>query len=177
VSSIFDSLLAPAPGRRALEPKPSVERETDISAPIPHAVSDPMSKLDLPGTAADFAALAGGEARSLKPTPFPFKLASSRVSDAAGVATVPFGQPPIGFYWRIERIGVKGAGSATVYVGGVSDSNFMDFTTTASQDIADEASPIYVPSGQDFDVRFSGAGVGTLCTVTVQGTAEPTSGQ
>lgn len=175
MSSLFDGLFAPAPGRRALDPAPRPRRRLDIGSPPTRTVSDPEGKLDLPGTAADFASINGARP-TLRPAAFPFKLASSRVSDAAGVASVPFGQPPIGFYWRVERISVKGAGSAAVYVGQIADDNVMDFTTSATQDIADESSPIFVPSGQDFTVRFTGAGVGTLCTAAVQGTAVPTEG-
>lgn len=126
----------------------------------------PDSKLDLPATAADFGVSVGAQRK------YRFLNASQAVSNAAGTATISFGAPPIGYYWLIERINVKGAGTVQVYVGGVADVNIADFTSAGTQDVADENSDIFVPIGQEFSLVFTGAGVGTLCTARIQGIAE-----
>lgn len=136
----------------------------------------PNTKLDLPGTGAEFAELSGLSKEAiaqLDPKPFSFRSSGTAISNAAGVATIDFGEPPIGWEWRVERLGVKGAGTATVYVGAVQDNQFSDFTPTATQDIADEASPIWVPAGENLLVQFTGAGVGTICVAIAQVRAIP----
>lgn len=127
----------------------------------------PDNKLDLPATAADFGASVGGANQN----EFRFRNAIQAAASAGGTAVCDFGMPPIGYYWMIERIVVKGAGTVNVYIAGVADVNIADFTAAGSGDVADEASPIFVPIGQDFSVVFTGAGAGTLCTATVQGKA------
>lgn len=85
----------------------------------------------------------------------------------AGTATIEFAGPTVGFAWLVERIAVQGAGAAAVYVGAVDDAGFVDFTPTATQDIADNNSPIYVPGGTPLIVQFTGAGVAN-CRVGLQ---------
>ena len=96
----------------------------------------------------------------------------SGVASAAGDATIEAGGPTQGFAWMVERIAVRGGGSATVYVGqsGVvpSDKDFVDFTPSGTSDVADENSPIYVNGGQTLIVVFAGAGASTVCKVNTQ---------
>jgi hypothetical protein len=139
---------------------------------LAYAESD--TKLDLPSTGSDFAALAGDRnAIGLTPRPYSFKSSASGYSSATGVATITIGIPPGGYEWRIERMVVVGAGTARVYVGAVQSSDEVDFTIAGAEDVSDEKSAIFVPSGVNLIVQFTGAGAGTLCTVSYQGTAIP----
>lgn len=97
-----------------------------------------------------------------------FSTFKSEVADAAGRAVVNLGAPPLGFSWLVERITVRGGGTAQVYVGKEEDSGFRDYSNNATFDVADENSPIYTPGGQDFLVVFAAAGAGTVCKVTIQ---------
>lgn len=97
-----------------------------------------------------------------------FRAAISDIASAAGALTLQLGSPGAGYAWLVERIGVKGGGSCTFYVNAVTDANIVDYTPSATFDIADENSPIYVPGGQPFIAVFSGAGASTVCVVTFQ---------
>jgi hypothetical protein len=101
-----------------------------------------------------------------------FRGYASIAASAAGDATVDCGGPTIGFAWLVERVAVRGGGTATVYVGqtGVvpSDRDFVDFTPSGTADVADENSPIYVPGGGTLLVVFAGAGALTVCKVNTQ---------
>lgn len=97
-----------------------------------------------------------------------FRGYATQVADAAGAATVDCGAPTLGFCWMVERIAVRGGGTATVYVGRVDDTGFVDYTPAATSDVADESSPIYVPGGQNLYVVFTGAGAATVCKVNTQ---------
>jgi len=101
-----------------------------------------------------------------------FRGYASIAASAAGDATVDCGGPAIGFAWMVERMAVRGGGTATVYVGqaGVtpSDKDFVDFTSAATIDVADENSPIYVPGGGELLVVFAAAGALTVCKVNFQ---------
>src|SRR5690349_20035472 len=105
----------------------------------------PASKLGLPATAADFGASVG----RVDQRQFRFRNAIQAAASAGGTAVCDFGMPPIGYYWLIERIVVKGAGTVNVYIAGVADVNIADYTASGSGDVADESSPIFVPIGQD----------------------------
>ena len=97
-----------------------------------------------------------------------FRTAASSVANAAGAATISLSGPSVGFAWLVERVTVVGGGTATIYVGSVSDAGFADYSPAATSDVADENSPIYVPGGQPFIVVFAGAGASTVCKITVQ---------
>jgi hypothetical protein len=136
----------------------------------------PATKLDLPGTGQEFADLAGINPTDLiSGRAFYLRDARQVAASAAGVATLDFGEPPTGYYWMVERLVVKGAGIATVYIGNISDLTMSDFTPTAAQDVADESSPIYIENGANLLVQFTGAGAGTICTATVQIREIPTA--
>lgn len=94
--------------------------------------------------------------------------AKEGVSDASGDLTLNLGSPGVGFAWLIERISVTGGGACDFYVQDVQPQYLVDYTATATKDIADEFSAIYVPGGQGFIAVFSGAGNGTKCTVRFQ---------
>jgi hypothetical protein len=79
----------------------------------------------------------------------------------------------MGYYWDIERIGIIGAGSAVLYVGTVQDAQVADVSRVATKDIADEESLVFVPPGEELIIVFTGAPVGTLCSVRTQGWAVP----
>lgn len=97
-----------------------------------------------------------------------FIAATQGTADAAGECTLAFGAPSVGYAWLIERLAVVGDGAATFYVNSVDDVNIVDYTPSATLDIADESSPIYVPGGQFFICVFTGAAVGTVCTARMQ---------
>jgi hypothetical protein len=101
-----------------------------------------------------------------------FRGYASIAASAAGDATVDCGGPALGFAWLIERIAVRGGGTATIYAGTtgapVSDSQFVDYTPAATIDVADENSPIYIPGGFNLLVVFAGAGALVVCKVNTQ---------
>lgn len=79
-------------------------------------------------------------------------------------------QPGTGFL--IERISVN-SNSATpttarVYVGSPEPQNEMDLTLAGNEDVADEASPIYVPAGATFTIVWTGGSAGANYTARVQ---------
>jgi hypothetical protein len=134
------------------------------------------TKLDLPITGTDFARLDSrnaGEYNSLRPRPYRSLGSATATADAAGAATVAIGIPPSGYQWHIERMTVTAGGTARVYVGPAQSNNLADFTPLGTEDVSDNASPIFVPAGQQAIVVFSGAGAGTICVVTYQVLAEP----
>lgn len=97
-----------------------------------------------------------------------FIAAAVDTADAAGVADVVFSGPSVGYAWLIERITVLGAGTCDLYDNEVLDVNLVDTTASATKDIADEFSPIYIPGGHVFIGHFTGAGAGTVCKVRIQ---------
>lgn len=132
-------------------------------------IYDVNAKLDLPGTLEEFVALGDAPRAALEvPSGLRDKMAEERAADAAGVALIPFGVPPIGWAWLIERIVVIGGGQVRVYVGGLQVNNVVDLSATGSADVADEASPIFVRSGEPVAVEFSGAAVGLICAANMQ---------
>lgn len=97
-----------------------------------------------------------------------FIAAAQAVADASGDAEIALGSPGVGFAWLVERISVTGGGAADFFVLDTQPQNLVDYTSTATKDIADQFSPIYVPGGQHFIAVFSGAGADTICTVRFQ---------
>jgi hypothetical protein len=81
--------------------------------------------------------------------------------------------PSDGYGYLVERISVtasNGTPVARVYVGSASAQNEMDFTAAGAEDVADENSPIYVPSGSTLTVVWTGGGMTNqvVCTMRVQ---------
>lgn len=145
---------------------PAAPAKTGANSPPPL----PNSKLDLPGTLAEFQALDGasGAAGTVGLRPFKKKQTAEAIADGAGEARCSFGAPFIGWTWEIERMVVLGAGSVRVYVGGEQNSRVVDLTASGSADVADENSTIYVEEGEIVLVVFSGVTPGVLCTANAQ---------
>lgn len=97
-----------------------------------------------------------------------FRAYGSVPATAAGAATIEFSGPTTGFTWLVERIVAQGGGSASFYINAVTDEGFCEYTPSATLDVADENSPIYVPGGQKFIAVFAGAGALTVCKVGIQ---------
>jgi hypothetical protein len=100
--------------------------------------------------------------------------AASGAADATGAMEAVL-QAPTDRVWEIERITVSTnanvAASASVYVGTADPANLADFTPAGNGDVADETNPIRVAAGQVLRVRWTGANVGAVGTVRIQGRA------
>jgi hypothetical protein len=91
----------------------------------------------------------------------------------AGVMQVVLDPPPVGFVYKVERIGISVVGSvnpttATVYVDSVSPQNQADYSSNGNQDQADEQNPILVPGGKALIIVWSGASNGAMGFARIQ---------
>lgn len=135
----------------------------------PNPVYSPDTKLDLPGTLSEFAALDAVAPLSIPALkPYREKTSSDTISDGATPTIVNLGAPSIGWHWLIERLVVIGGGTVVVYVGGISQSHAVDLTSSGTADVADENSPILANGGEAVQVVFTGAAAGVLCTANMQ---------
>lgn len=82
--------------------------------------------------------------------------------------------PDAGYGYLIERVYVftnsTTAAEARAYVGAEAAQNAMDLSLNGNEDVADENSPIYVPTGVQFQVIWSGitvpaGGLEAVCRV------------
>jgi len=93
------------------------------------------------------------------------------MADATGRAFVTF-YPSFDEDWYVERITANNDGVLTpdvfVYVGSIAPANLKDFSDGLLTNIADEASPIYVPGGSVLVLLWTGATVGSICTANIQ---------
>lgn len=114
-------------------------------------------------------------AQSARPTPRvkqddrPMFEGKQGVADAGGICRITFDGPRTGFFWFIDRISIEGGGSFELFRGQDAPANRVDFTANGTDNIADQAQPIYIPGGTPVVAKFSGAGAGTVCTVNLQG--------
>jgi hypothetical protein len=91
--------------------------------------------------------------------------------DGTGAGTLSFDGPPTGFAWYVERIYADGgAGTVTIYKGKVQGSNIKDFSPSANKSSLDQASPIFVPPGTEFNIVFAGgtANYAAQCNLQVR---------
>jgi hypothetical protein len=95
---------------------------------------------------------------------------SQGVADATGLCSVSVDGPKQGFYWLMGRFTVDApAGTCEVYVGDPNDVlNLADWTANAVKAVADNSTPIYVPSGTAVTFLFRGVGASAVCRVTGQ---------
>lgn len=93
-------------------------------------------------------------------------------ADAAGVATLELGAPPLESWWLIGRIVVRtnsaAATEARVFVGEVVDTNEEDATPSGNLDSADYPRGLYVAGGALLIVQWTGAAVGDQCYASAQ---------
>ena len=93
-------------------------------------------------------------------------------ADAAGVATLELGSPPLESWWLIGRLVVRtnsaAATEARVFVGEVVDTNEEDATPSGNLDAADYPQGLYVAGGALVIVQWTGASVGAICYASAQ---------
>ena len=91
---------------------------------------------------------------------------------AGGVCTATFDNVETDQQWLIERIAISNTSSnrtlCSVYDAGVSPQNLRDYSKFGNSDIADENSPIVIPSGSQCVVQWSNCNNGDVGTVTIQ---------
>lgn len=113
-----------------------------------------------------------------------------REFDVQGTITIPAGgarnlrfDGPYGGDWFIRRaiFARDGAGTGetvSVFVGSVDNAGVRDSTVAgATPAVADEASPIRVPTSTPFFARVEGGTSGDVWTVTMQMSADETAGE
>jgi hypothetical protein len=91
---------------------------------------------------------------------------------AGDVCQVEFEQVPLDELWLIERTVVQctstGATVAHLYQDVVDDLRVLDGTRVGNFDVADNASPLLLPSGSTLLVEWKGADDGAIGTALVQ---------
>ena len=93
----------------------------------------------------------------------------------AGVAEVSLALPPQGKVYLVQRIAISTNSSAattcSVYVGAPGDlsaPNLIDYSYDGNTDIADENSPILIPSGQTLTLVWASMSAGAVASARVQ---------
>lgn len=104
----------------------------------------------------------------------PLSESASGIADATGTARVSLGPLRSFETWNIASTTVANTGTALVptvklYRGAEAPSRLIDGTFTGTLDTTDIAYKLR--SGDKVVAVFTGASVGTQCTVTVEGTA------
>lgn len=93
-------------------------------------------------------------------------------TEEAGEATITLGAPPQGYAFEVEIIDIWSdstqATTASVYLGSAAPQNEVDYSSNAGHDIAYETPAIYVPSGQQLLIVWSGLSAGANCTARIQ---------
>lgn len=97
-------------------------------------------------------------------------------ANSSGVAVTSFGPCAEGFCWYVERISFHAPTAGTVAHVLVQPTNTptldysdrQDYTPTASDDIADELNPVYVPAGYFLNVYYTGCTSGDVVTTSIQ---------
>lgn len=102
----------------------------------------------------------------------PLAESASATADASGVARVQMGPLRAFESWDVRSTTVASTSSvlvptARVYRGAEAPSRLIDGTYTGTQDTSDTAYTLR--SGERVIVVFSGADVGSQCTVTLEG--------
>jgi hypothetical protein len=104
----------------------------------------------------------------------PLSESASGITDANGECRVSLGPLRSFEVWNVISTTVANTGTALVptaklYRGGEAPSRLIDGTYTGTLDTTDTAYSLR--SGEKVVAVFTGASVGTQCTVTVEGTA------
>lgn len=98
--------------------------------------------------------------------------ATSAPAPASGVASVIFGPVPDNELWLLDRISVSCTSAAvtvcTLYLDLVDPQHALDYTPSGNYDIADEASPIQIPSSSSLIVQWTGASLGAVGSARTQ---------
>lgn len=93
-------------------------------------------------------------------------------ADAAGIATLELGAPPLESWWLVGRIVVRtnsaGATEARVFVGEVVDTNEEDATPSGNLDSADYPQGLYVAGSALLIVQWTGADPAADCYASAQ---------
>lgn len=109
----------------------------------------------------------------------PLNTSAQATADATGKATVRIYQNTAGSSWVVKRMitSVVGAGATpqslinlSAYSNSVSETNRKDGTSSAAQDASETDIPL---QASEFLIGvYTGAPVGSICTLTVTGTVE-----
>lgn len=100
--------------------------------------------------------------------PRPFSLVESEELPAPG-GNVEFDGPRPGYYWFVDRVVLQGSGSCDVHLSEVADGTLIDYASSAVKNVADNASPYFVPGGQKLIFAYEGLAATTRCTVRISG--------
>jgi hypothetical protein len=89
-----------------------------------------------------------------------------------GIVEVILGAAPAGGFWLVERLVVITNSVAVtafrLYAGLIADDAILDLTAAGNLDVADEASPAFVPGGVSLIGRWTGVSALARCTVAAQ---------
>lgn len=104
------------------------------------------------------------------PAPFdPYNLPAQATVGADGTAVISL--EPVNALRLVTRGVVTNDGaalcSAFIYVGSIDPKNLRDLTPLGNADVFDEINPIRVAPNQPLLVAWTGATVGSLCTVSL----------
>lgn len=107
----------------------------------------------------------------------PLNTSGRATASAAGIATVTLG-PNVGQRWQLDNAAVSTSTAVLVpqcniYMqGSPTPDNLVDGTFTGNLDSTGRVSGIPLTSGQKVTAVWTGADVGTICTLSVTGTEE-----
>lgn len=92
--------------------------------------------------------------------------------ESDGQAVVVLAPPQQSFAYQVELIDIWSdstqASTAGVYLDQALPQNEVDYSANAGHDIAPEEPPIYVPSGSELLIVWSGLSAGANCTARIQ---------
>jgi hypothetical protein len=98
--------------------------------------------------------------------------AQSNAADGTGIMDAVFPIVPADRVWLIERVNISSTSTtttqATAYTGQPVAANQVDLSKQGEGDVADEINPILVGSTSAFRLRWTGASLGAVGTVTIQ---------
>jgi len=101
--------------------------------------------------------------------PTRFRERGSATADAAGRAEVRFNGPPRGERWDLEAAAIDSdAGTAELFRSSEAPGNLIA-VAPATPNALDRDNPHPVYPGERLVAVFTGAGVGTTCTVRLEG--------
>lgn len=133
----------------------------------------PVSAQQVAGLGASGPSMGGGPvSRELVTVGFGGDSRQSNPAAADGICDAVFDTVPTGHMWLVERVNINNtstvATAAVLYVGAPVPANQVDMSNSGVGDVADEVNPIRVPGGLQLRVRWTGASLGAVGTVSIQ---------